>query len=329
MQKLWSVELLTGLMYLKETSLRWLSRMLISELHILLCKLTLYAENLSFRRISASGDYVLQFNVTSHFLSVHYTEHVLVTLNFEMVTTEQEKAKIGDNCDIPLEPFKARMKKNNVNEDFDPCVYAELWTSRAGVTITMTSPAGTESVILPSRPCDICQNGLDHWTFLSVHHWGEDPTGTWKVKISLDDPSGENDAYLVVTGDQTLEIRGVDEVPESVQRIPAHCDAACVRGCASNGSKYCDSCKIYRDPVTLECLDSCNETIYNGYCLDYNPAIIDDKSSLSTSDVVGIAIGVIVGVCVLVLIGIVVCAIFKGKGKRKEYVNIDSETSAT
>ena len=30
---------------------------------------------------------------------------------------------------------------------------------------------------------DLSGEGFKNWTFMSVHNWGEDPRGTWKMNI--------------------------------------------------------------------------------------------------------------------------------------------------
>lgn len=48
---------------------------------------------------------------------------------------------------------------------------------RGDLRLTLYSPSGTESVLLPPRPQDFNQNGFHKWPFLSVQTWGEDPRG--------------------------------------------------------------------------------------------------------------------------------------------------------
>lgn len=57
--------------------------------------------------------------------------------------------------------------------------------SRGDVEITLVSPAGTRSVLLPYRPRDKSARGFVHWSFVSVHYWGEDATaeGVWTMEV--------------------------------------------------------------------------------------------------------------------------------------------------
>jgi len=56
-----------------------------------------------------------------------------------------------------------------------------------GVTLLyLTSPSGTKSHLLTYRPTDATDNfvaGTLTWTFMSVHFWGENPTGMWSLEV--------------------------------------------------------------------------------------------------------------------------------------------------
>eukprot|EP00118_Oscarella_pearsei_P003550 m.14742 g.14742 ORF g.14742 m.14742 type:complete len:772 (+) comp25958_c0_seq1:2639-4954(+) len=55
--------------------------------------------------------------------------------------------------------------------------------SRGDIQITLISPMGTKSVLLPYRPRDKSGAGFIRWTFMSVHHWGENPAGEWTLEV--------------------------------------------------------------------------------------------------------------------------------------------------
>lgn len=57
-----------------------------------------------------------------------------------------------------------------------------LHPHRGQVRISLESPQGTQSELLPLRPADATQDLLD-WDFVSVHFFGENPRGTWKLHI--------------------------------------------------------------------------------------------------------------------------------------------------
>jgi subtilisin-like proprotein convertase family protein len=43
---------------------------------------------------------------------------------------------------------------------------------------------GTSTVLLAERERDTSPNGFKNWDFMSVHTWGENPVGTWTLKIT-------------------------------------------------------------------------------------------------------------------------------------------------
>ncbi len=53
---------------------------------------------------------------------------------------------------------------------------------RGQLRIEIESPAGTKSVLAPGRSRDLGKH-FQEWTFTSVHHWGENAVGDWKVRV--------------------------------------------------------------------------------------------------------------------------------------------------
>lgn len=63
-------------------------------------------------------------------------------------------------------------------------VFTTIEYSRRGdLHINMTSPSGLETMLLSERSGDQSKDGFKNWAFMSVHSWGEKPSGTWKIKI--------------------------------------------------------------------------------------------------------------------------------------------------
>jgi hypothetical protein len=62
--------------------------------------------------------------------------------------------------------------------------------SRGDLTIVLTSPHGTESILIPgNRPENTQLDEDESWKMLSVRTWGEDALGEWKIEIT-DDSAG-------------------------------------------------------------------------------------------------------------------------------------------
>ena len=140
--------------------------------------------------------------------------------------------------------------------------------TRGNLQINVTSPSGTRSTILHPRPFDNQPGGYIDWPFMSLMFWGENPTGQWTLSIMTGNIRGIANVSKV-----EFQFYGVSEVPEAVANIPAQCHSDCRRGCAREGSNYCDSCVNLRNAHTLECIDQCptGYTQSNKYC--YNASI--------------------------------------------------------
>ncbi|XP_064823845.1 LOW QUALITY PROTEIN: neuroendocrine convertase 1-like [Oncorhynchus masou masou] len=89
------------------------------------------------------------------------------------------------------------------------------YTRRGDLHITLTSPSVTSTVLLAERERDMSSNGFRNWDFMSVHTWGEDPTGTWTLKIT--DTSGrmENEGQILTW---KLILHGTSEKPEHMKK---------------------------------------------------------------------------------------------------------------
>ncbi|KAK3729636.1 hypothetical protein QZH41_020664 [Actinostola sp. cb2023] len=54
---------------------------------------------------------------------------------------------------------------------------------RGCLSIEIDSPSKTNSRLLSIRPNDASTKGVKQWPFMSVHFWGENPNGVWKLTI--------------------------------------------------------------------------------------------------------------------------------------------------
>ncbi|CAL8336403.1 unnamed protein product [Merluccius merluccius] len=88
------------------------------------------------------------------------------------------------------------------------------YTRRGDLHITLTSPSGTTTVLLAERERDTSSNGFRNWDFMSVHTWGEDPAGTWTLRIT--DTSGrmENEGRIL---SWKLILHGTSEKPKHMK----------------------------------------------------------------------------------------------------------------
>ncbi len=83
--------------------------------------------------------------------------------------------------------------------------------SRGDILIDLISPSGTVSHLLPYRRYDFVNNeGFTNWPFMSVQHWGEDPTGPWNLTLSFNATTG-----FVSVSNIKLKLYGIDLSPHT------------------------------------------------------------------------------------------------------------------
>ena len=186
--------------------------------------------------------------------SVGSLEHVVVQLSttFQGVNTQ-------DYLDNNV---YENLYEDYTHNEFDKYLYS-VEPNRGDIRLELTSPQGTTSIILPYRILDSWPGEYTNWPFMSVHFWGEDPSGDWTLTITNRGSSG-----VVEVSDVQFTFYGTAETSEVISRIPQECHSACKRGCAAAGAEFCDSCRGLRDAATLQCVDQCPEghTMSSGYC---------------------------------------------------------------
>ena len=158
---------------------------------------------------------------------------------------------------------------------------------RGDVSISLVSPHGTLSQLLPHRRNDFVNDeGFNSWPFMTVLHWGESPKGEWLLNISYDPLRHRNG--LVLLQNLSVTMYGTHIIPDSVKNVPRSCHSECYDTCAGKGKSLCDRCTLLRHSQTLECVTSCPPefNIHSGYCIDpsndsyvYTPSVRTDQST--------------------------------------------------
>uniref|UniRef100_H3AFD1 Neuroendocrine convertase 1 n=1 Tax=Latimeria chalumnae TaxID=7897 RepID=H3AFD1_LATCH len=108
-------------------------------------------------------------------------------------------------------------QENNIKSLEHVQVEASIeYTRRGDLHITLTSPSGTTTVLLAERARDISPNGFKNWAFMSVHTWGEDPVGSWVLRIT--DVSGrlKNEGRIV---SWKLILHGTSTKPHHMKKL--------------------------------------------------------------------------------------------------------------
>ena len=209
---------------------------------------------------------------------ISFLEHVVITMSLNIHTH-------GTNFDY--DDFYDELYYDYLYGDID-AIYDWLdnpHPRRGDIKIELTSPHGTKSVLLPYRDYDfINEEGYDNWPFMSVHYWGENPVGTWTLKVTYRSGSG----YVYMSG-LSMTLYGTETTPTAVSSIPSTCHSYCARGCSGEGPGDCDVCSNLRNASTLQCVDECSPGthLYKRYCLpdsDHPTPSTTSTSSSSSSE---------------------------------------------
>ena len=219
--------------------------------------------------------------------SVGYLEHVVVQIS----TSFQ---------DVDTDEYLQNNVYYNLYEDYYQYgylyhYYNYVMPNRGDIQIELTSPSGTTSTLLPYRMRDSWPGEYTNWPFMSVHFWGEAPSGDWTLTITNRGSSG-----VVEVSDVQFTFYGTAETPEVISRIPQECHSACKRGCAAAGAEFCDSCRGLRDAATLQCVDQCPEghTMSSGYCYnatqpepECEPFVLPSAATPTTAQAAALGLG--------------------------------------
>ena len=57
------------------------------------------------------------------------------------------------------------------------------YSQRGDITLSLLSPNGTRTLLLAKRKKDTEEGEFTDWPFMSVHFWGENPVGQWKLEV--------------------------------------------------------------------------------------------------------------------------------------------------
>jgi subtilisin-like proprotein convertase family protein len=154
------------------------------------------------------------FTVSNLATTIQSLEHVVV----EISLTLREYGTPYSYSDY-IDALYHYYDDDNGNTDYpdteDRDIYDWLGEShpkRGDISIELTSPQGTKSILLPYRKYDfINTEGYTNWEFMTVHCWEENPIGSWKLDILFKSSSG----YVDITVSK-FELYGISsQLPSS------------------------------------------------------------------------------------------------------------------
>lgn len=70
------------------------------------------------------------------------------------------------------------------------------YTLRGELLIKLISPQGTVSNLTHYRKADAAFGAKDlNWVLMTLHHWGENAIGLWKLTLESSHPDHNNEGY--------------------------------------------------------------------------------------------------------------------------------------
>lgn len=84
---------------------------------------------------------------------------------------------------------------------------------RGRLEIDLISPSGTWTQVLKPRKMDTSTMGFVNWPFMSVHTWGEDPKGSWQLKVTDMVTSADNAPLIGRVVNATIMLHGTADLP--------------------------------------------------------------------------------------------------------------------
>lgn len=91
--------------------------------------------------------------------------------------------------------------KNNCDGTINYLEHVEVsvnltYTLRGELLIKLTSPQGTVSKLTHYREADAAFGAKDlNWVLMTLHHWGENAKGVWKLSLESSHPEHYNTGY--------------------------------------------------------------------------------------------------------------------------------------
>ncbi|KAF8321527.1 hypothetical protein DL93DRAFT_2051382 [Clavulina sp. PMI_390] len=105
---------------------------------------------------------------------------------------------IGPNgVESKVEVTEEIMKSHNF-ENLEH-ITVQVWIShhkRGDVEVEIESPSGIKSILGGARRFDTATTGYPGWKFMSVKHWGENPVGTWTLRVKDQQVPNVNGSFL-------------------------------------------------------------------------------------------------------------------------------------
>jgi subtilisin-like proprotein convertase family protein len=100
--------------------------------------------------------------------------------------------------------------QNNIRVEHVTVTVSLNHTARGNLRVALTSPAGTVSRLAEVRSDS--NDNYANWKFMTVRNWGENASGTWRLKITDESAAGNNTTGGTLTS-ATMEVFGSSAEP--------------------------------------------------------------------------------------------------------------------
>ena len=145
---------------------------------------------------------------------IGFLEHVVITMSLSVHTDGRQYDYDDFNDEV-------NYYANDIDDLYE--WLEDEHPRRGDIRIELTAPSGTKSVLLPYRNYDfINEYGYDNWPFMSVHFWGENPIGTWKLKTTYKSSSG----YITLSNIK-MTLYGTQQTPAIIANITSSGHSSC------------------------------------------------------------------------------------------------------
>ena len=148
---------------------------------------------------------------------VFYTPQALATKGkrFQKIVQCDQQISSANNCLLLISLYCRIIKayktseflinltdwSNSCNEPINYLEHVEVsvnltYTLRGELLIKLISPQGTASNLTHYRKADASFGAKDlNWVLMTLHHWGENATGIWKLTLESSHPNHNNKGY--------------------------------------------------------------------------------------------------------------------------------------
>ncbi|NXU54020.1 NEC1 convertase, partial [Turnix velox] len=115
------------------------------------------------------------------------------------------------------------------------------YSRRGDLHVTLVSPSGTSTILLAERERDKSPNGFKNWDFMSVHTWGENPTGIWVLRITDMSRRIQNEGRIV---NWKLILHGTASQPEHMRQPRVYTSYNAVQNDRRGAEKMTESVEV-------------------------------------------------------------------------------------